>query len=66
MYSRHRPQLVSGLHAHAPLYLHAHAPLDRLLLAPAERALMRARAEERAVELEPREEQALPPLEAGA
>ena len=27
---------------------------------------MRASAEERAVELEPREEQALPPLEAGA
>ena len=36
-----------------------------LLLAPAERALMRASAEERAVELEPREEQTLPPLEAG-
>ena len=36
-----------------------------LLLAPAERALMRASAEERAVELESREEQPLPPLEAG-
>ena len=49
-----------------PLLLRNGALAAHSLLTPTERALMRARAEEGAVKLDAREEQPLPPLEAGA